>query len=243
MAENAARVSAYRIGALGAILTALGTLASGPLALPVVALVQPQPLWAGAGVFVENFHPIQTLPFYFGFVLLAGSILMLVSICALSKERPASLAALVFMSIGAALVFLNYLTQTTFIPAVVGAYTPESDPVIGAFSMSNPGALAWAIEMWGYGFMGLGTWLAAGFFGAGGLERAARILFVLNGVASVFGALILSFDLRGVFSLPGLVGYGLWNVLYVALAIVFHRVLYRRRAAEHAAQPASQMSR
>jgi len=231
MAENDSRVSAYRIGALGAILTAAGTLASGPLALAVVALVQPQPLWAGAGVFVENFHRIQTLPFYFGFVLLAGSILMLVSICALSKGRPASLAALVFMAIGAALIFLNYLTQTTFIPAIVDSYTPESGPVVAAVSMSNPGALAWAVEMWGYGFMGLGTWLAAGFFGAGGLERAARTLFILNGIASVSGALVVSFDLEGVFSLPGLIGYGLWNVLYVALAVVFHRVLQRRRAA------------
>jgi len=243
MAENAARNSAYRIGALGAVLTAVGTLASGPLALPVVALVQPQPPWAGAGVFVENFHRIQTLPFYFGFVLLGGSILMLVSICALSKGRPASLAALVFMATGTTLIFLNYLTQTTFIPAIVGGYTPESGPVIGAFSMSNAASLAWAIEMWGYGFMGLGTWLAAGFFGAGRLERAARILFILNGVASVFGALIVSFDLEGVFSIPGLIGYGLWNVLYVALAVVFHRVLQRRRAAERATQPASQVSR
>jgi len=231
MAENAARVSAYRIGAIGAILTAAGTLASGPLALPVVALVQPQPLWAGAGVFVANFHLIQTLPFYFGFVLLTGSILMLVAICSLSKWRPASTAALVFMSTGTTLIFFNYLTQTTFIPAIVEAYTPEFDPIIGAFSMSNPIALAWAIEMWGYGFMGLGTWLAAGFFGAGRLERAARILFILNGVASVSGAVVVSFDLEGVFSLPGLVGYGLWNVLYVALAVVFLLVLQRRRAA------------
>jgi len=239
MAENTARVSAYRIGALGAILTAAGTLASGPLALPVVALVQPQPLWAGAAVFVENFHRIQTVPFYFGFVLLTGSILMLVSICAQSKGRPASLAALVFMSIGGALVFLNYLTQTTFIPAIVDGYTPEFAPVIAAFSMSNPGSLAWAIEMWGYGFMGLGTWLAAGFFGAGRLERAARILFILNGVASVSGALVVSFDLEGVFSIPGLVGYGLWNVLYVALSVVFYLVLRRRRAFAAADEPSS----
>ncbi len=239
MAEESAPAAAYDIGALGAILTAIGTLASGPLAIAVVALVRPQPAWVNAGVFVENFHRIQTLPFYCGFVLLAGSILMLVSIYVLSKERPAALAALIFMSIGAALVFLNYLTQTTFIPAVVDDYTPGFDPIISTFSMSNPIALAWAIEMWGYGFMGLGTWLAAGFFGASRLERAAQILFILNGVTSVFGALVLSFDLKGVFSIPGLVGYGLWNVLYVALAVVFYRVLQRRRAASVAGRPAS----
>lgn len=230
MAGKSACASACDAGALGAILTAAGTLASGPLALPVVALVQPQPPWAGPGVFVENFHRIQTLPFYFGFVLLAGSILMLVSIHLLSQGRASTLAGLVFMSIGSALIFLNYLIQTTFIPAAVGNYTPALDPVIGAFSMSNPVSLAWAIEMWGYGFMGLGTWCAATIFAATPLERAARALFILNGIASVFGALAISFNLEGVFSPAGLAGYVAWNLLYVALAVVFHRILRQRRA-------------
>jgi hypothetical protein len=229
MAEESAPTAAYNIGALGAILTTIGTLASGPLALLVIALVQPQPPWASSRVFVENYHRIQSLPFYFGFFLLAGSILMQVSVYLLSNERAAALAALIFMSIGAALIFFNYLTQTTFIPAVVNDYATELDPVISTFSMSNPIALSWAIEMWGYGFMGLGTWLAAGFFGASRLERTARVLFILNGFLSVLGALSVSIDLRGVFSLAGLVGYGFWNLLYVVLAVVFYRVLQTRR--------------
>ena len=227
--EKSAHRDAYRIGILGAILSATGSLTSGPLAVLVVALVRPQPLWNGPDLFVDNFHRIQTLPFYFGLLLAAGSILMLVSIRLLAKRQATALAALIFMSIGAALVIFNYVTQTTFIPAIVTTYTPEIGPVLTTLSMSNPNSLSWALEMWGYGLMGLGTWFAAGFFGTTRLERIAKALFILNGVFGVFGASMASIDLGGVFSTAGMVGYGLWNVLYLALAITFYKVLQRRR--------------
>jgi len=227
--KESTHADAHKIGMLGAIFSVIGILTSGPLAVLVVALVHPQPLWDGPDLFVENFHRIQTLPFYFGFLLATGSILMLVSICLLSKKRATTLTALIFMTIGAAFVIFNYVTQTTLIPAIVDAYTSELGPALTTLSMSNPSSLPWALEMWGYGLMGLGTWLAAGFFSASRLERIAKGLFVVNGVVSVFGALVASIDLGGVFSTAGLVGYGLWNVLYLALAVTFYRVLQNRR--------------
>ena len=227
--EKPMHPDAHKIGKLGAILSASGILASGPLAILVVALVHPQPPWNGPLLFVESFHRIQTLPFYFGFLLAIGSILMLVSVCLLSKKRASALTALIFMSIGAAFVIFNYVTQTTVVPAIVKAYTPELGPVLTMLSMSNPSSLPWAMEMWGYGFIGLGTWLASGFFGSSRLEKTAKSLFILNGVLSVFGAFIASVDLGGVFSIAGLVGYGIWNVLYLALAITFYRVLQQDR--------------
>jgi hypothetical protein len=230
--EISARAGAYKTGMLGAILAAIGILTSGPLAIPVIALVQPQPLWESPELFVENFHRIQTLPFYFGYSLIGGSILMLVSVYLLSEKRAAALAALILMSIGAAFASLNYVTQTTFIPAIVNSYASEYNPIISILSMSNPIALTWAIEMWAYGFMGLGTWLAAGFFGTSPLERTARVLFILNGVLSVLGAIAIAIDLSGVFSIFGLIGYGAWNVLFLVLAVVFYRVLQKRRVGE-----------
>lgn len=232
MTEKTACPDAYGVGLRGAILTAVGILTSGPLALLVVAIVRPQPSWDGAATFVNSFHRIQALPFYFGFLLVLGSILMLVSICVLSRQRARALAALVFMSIGAAFAIGNYVAQTTFIPAVVDRYTADLAPIVAAFSMANPSSLAWSLEMWGYGLMGLGTWIAAGFFGASRLERIARALFILNGVVSILGALIISVDLSGVFSFAGLFGYGLWNVIYLALALVFYRVLKMRRVGD-----------
>ena len=232
MVTEFARADVYRIGSIGAVLTAVGVVTSGPLALLLVALVQPQPPWDGPATFIDSFHRIQTLPFYFGYVLVTGSILMLVSVDLLSRNRATALTALVFMSIGGALAIANYVLQTTFIPAVVDAYTPELALLITTFSMANPTSLVWALEMWAYAFMGLGTWLAAGLFGASPLERTAKALFILNGVTSILGALIISIDLSGVFSVAGLLGYGIWNIIYLALAVVFYRVLARQRARE-----------
>jgi len=232
MVKESIRTDAYKIGAVGAILSAIGVVASGPLAILVVALVQPQPMWDGPTVFVENFHRIQTLPFYFGFLLVVGSILMLVAIYLLSRHRAEALAALVLMSIGAAFAISNYVIQTTFVPAIVNSYSPDFGAVVSSVSMSNPGSLTWAVEMWGYGFMGLGTWLAAGFFRRSRLEKTGKFLFLLNGIVSVLGALLISIDLSGVFSIAGLVGYGIWNILFLFLAVVFYRVLRQRRIAE-----------
>ena len=232
MTDKSARTDAYKIGSLGAILAAIGILSSGPLSIPIVGFVQPQPLWESPELFVENFHRIQTLPFYFGYLLLVGSIMMLVAVCLLSEKRAGALAGLIFMSIGAAFAFFNYVVQTTFIPAIVNDYSSELNPIISIISMSNPIALTWAIEMWAYGFMGFGTWLASGFFGESPLERIARILFIVNGVVSVLGALAITIDLSGVFSMAGLIGYGAWNVLFLVLAIVFYRVLKKRRIGE-----------
>ena len=228
--EKSMHPDACRIGMLGAILTAIGILTSGPLAILVVALVHPQPPWNSPELFVENFHRVQTLPYFFGFLLASGSVLMLVSVRLLSQKRATALTALIFMSIGAAFAIFNYVTQTTFIPALVDSYTSELGPLIAILSMSNPNSLSWAVEMWGYGFIGLGTWLAAGFFGPSRLERTARFLFILNGVLSVFGALIVSVKLGGVFSVAGLIGYGIWNVLYLALAVTFYLALRENRS-------------
>ena len=231
MSDESQPLAAYTIGLTGGVLTAIGIVTSGPLALLIVALVQAQPPWTGPAAFVENFHRIQALPFYFGFVLLGGSILMLVSIYSLARNRTAALAGLVFATAGATLVFFNYVTQTTFIPALVNDYTADLAPVLSAFSMSNPISITWALEMWGYASIGIGTWFAAAFFGATPLERIAKTLFMLNGIVSVLGAIVIAFDLGGMFSIAALVGYGLWNILYLALAVTFCLVLHRLKTA------------
>jgi hypothetical protein len=46
-----------------------------------------------------------------------------------------------------------------FTPGLPVGYSRVADPMIAAVSMSNPTSIAWAIEMWGYGYQGLGTWL------------------------------------------------------------------------------------
>ena len=231
MPKPANQHSAYRIGIAGAILTFTGILLSGPLAILLVSLIRAQPAWQGPEQFVANYHRVQALPFYFGFLLISGSVLMIAAIHRLSEDRGDTLVALVFTAIAAGLIFFNYLIQTTVLPALVRAYTPSLGPIIGIFSMSNPLSIPWAIEMWGYGFLGIGTWLCAGYFSPQGVEGIARYLFIVNGVLSVMGALWTSWDLGWVLSPAGLIVFGIWNLLYLALSAVVYLVFRRRQAA------------
>jgi hypothetical protein len=220
--------AAIRAGVIGSVLTAAGVLLSGPISLLIVSLVKAQPPWVDAATFVDHYHRIQSLPFYFGFVLIAGSITIVASIYQLSGQRTSHLIGLIMTSIAGGMIFFNYMTQTTYVPALVADYAPTADPIIAAIAMANPTAIAWAIEMWGYAFLGLGTWLVAGFFVDRGVERAAKILFVVNGIISVIGALWTALDLGWVLSNAGLVAFALWNVLYLVLAILVLLVLKKR---------------
>lgn len=218
-------------GIASAIVTAVGILFSGPLAFLVVSATHPQPEWSGPAAFVSNYHPIQTVTFYFGFLLVIGSLMIMAYIHDRSRSLK-SLLSLVFTAIAAGLISFNYFTEAAFVPALVRNYTPDLDPVISVFAVTSPFALFWAVEMWGYGFLGLGTLFAVDYFAAGGLERWTRFLFTANGVVSVAGALYTAFHQEWVLSVAGLVSYALWNLLYLALAIAFLLVELRRRAKE-----------
>jgi len=62
------------------------------------------------------------------------------------------------------------------------------------------------------------------------VEGTAKSVLILNGVLSVIGAFWTAFDLGWVLSVAGLIAFGLWNLLYVVLAIVFLLVLRRRQS-------------
>lgn len=118
----------------------------------------------------------------------------------------------------------------TVIPALVKNFSTDNSFAINLLTMTNPHAITWAIEMWGYGFLGLGTWFVAGFFDNQGIEKTAKIIFILNVVLSIIGSFWTSFDLGWVLSIPGLISFGLWNVLYALLAITLFIVLKKRQA-------------
>ncbi|MBN1181125.1 MAG: hypothetical protein JXB49_02485 [Bacteroidales bacterium] len=222
----------YRLGITGAILIMLGTIFPSLFAI----FLQPkQPAWESAQVFVKHYHELQSLPIYFGFFLIGGSLILLATIFLLSKAKLYPLLGLIFGIVGAAVVSLNYIIQTTFIPAVVTEYTESHAVIIEAFAMGNPTSFAWAAEMWGYGFIGLATWFAASFFGNKGIEKTAKVLFILNGILSIAGALYTAFNLGWVLTVPGYVSFGLWNLLYFILAII-SIVVFSRRIKDEAAK-------
>lgn len=155
--------------------------------------------------------------------------MLLAAIYYLSKSKLNPFLGLIFGVVGAAIVSLNYIIQTTFIPALVAEYTPSQATIIQAFTMGNPTSFAWAAEMWGYGFIGLATWLAAVFFRNQGIERVVKILYILNGVLSIGGALLTAIDLGWVLTTPGYISFGLWNILYLILALITIKVLISRK--------------
>jgi hypothetical protein len=218
----------YTLGVVGGILIALGTIFPSLFAI----FLQPrQPPWQSAAVFVQHYHQIQTLPFYFGFFLVVGSVMLLVATYLMAPLPQSPLVGLLFGVIGSAIVCINYIAQTTYIPAMVAEYTPDQAVMLQALSMANPTSLAWAFEMWGYGGIGLGTWFAASVFGATGLERVAKVLFVLNGILSLVGALWTAVDLGWVLEPAGYIAFGVWNLLYLVLAVVSIVVFLRRKRA------------
>src|SRR3954466_11350640 len=141
--------------------------------------------WASAGAwmtFARQYHPLQTLPFFLGFVLVAGLVVMTASVSLLAKpeQRARVSVAVALISSFSALVFLNYVVQTTFVPLLVRGYSSSSAPVVAALTMSNPNSLGWCLEMWAYALAGVATWLIAVVFEQGKLEKAARLAFAAN---------------------------------------------------------------
>lgn len=228
MKENYNDKIKYTFGIVGAVFIVLGTVFPSLFAI----FLQPkQPPWESAAVFVQHYHVIQSLPFYFGFFLIGGSLMLLVAVYLLAASPYSPLLGLMFAIVGSGIVCINYIIQTTYIPAVVAGYTPDQAVVLQALSMSNPTSLAWAFEMWGYGGIGLATWLAASFFGATGIERFAKILFILNGILSLIGAGWTALDLGWVLTPPGYISFGVWNLLYLVLAVVTISVFLQRKKA------------
>jgi len=233
--------TACRTGIYAAAITLLGILLSGPLAILLLAKLHPQPPWQDAELFARHFHESQTFPYFAGFFLVGGYVVLMASLHALATdaEKPRTAAALSFTAVFASLVFLNYIVQTTIIPALVRQYTPDNAAIIALFSMSNPTSLAWAIEMWAWGFLGVATWLASPVLSTSQVERLASATFIANGVSSVLGAICTAARPAWVMTPPGLVGFVLWNALVFAMSILVVVALKQRLREETWRSPES----
>lgn len=225
---------AARSAAQAALAVIAGILLSGPLALLVVALVHPQPVWASPSRFAAEFDGIQLLPYLGGFVLIGGCVALVAHLAALAPPARRGRANLALALAGsfAALIVLNYILQTTFVPSLVRPYRPEHDVLIAALSMSNPRSLAWALEMWGYGVLGVSTWLVACAFDRSvRLERITHTTFIANGIISIAGALATAFAPGWEMTVGGGIAFGAWNLLMIVLGALVIAVMRRRTVA------------
>ena len=196
---------------LSAILVLAGAVFSGPVAMLVVSQTAPQPPWMGVETFVNNYRPVQALPYALGYVLLAGFVLFAAACHAGARAnlRLRTSAALVFTAVYAALVFTNYTIQLGFIPRMLN----ERPTYIGDLTMANPSSFAWFLEMFGYAAMGAATWLVAAGFRGNRRADGIRYLLIGNGLISIVGAACTALFDRWVFSTAGFISFAAWNVL------------------------------
>lgn len=210
---------------LGAVVALTGYVMSGPVAFLIVRLWKPQPLWVSPDVFAENYSAIQDMPYYFGFLLIGG-MLMLVAGHYLNfredddEKKFHLLVALGWTIVFCTLISFNYICQTTFVRNLALHYTPEHDAAIAAFSMSNPLSFCWANEMWGYAFLGIATLLMAGYYRD--RNNVIRVLLIANGIVSVGSAVWTIVDINWVMTTAGLIAYFVWNVLMIVLMIMIY---------------------
>jgi hypothetical protein len=109
------------------------------------------------------------------------------------------------------------MVQTTTVPALLSDGSSTGQSLAAWLTMANPRSLGWALEMWGYALLGIATWLAAPVFDGGRLEGLTRNLFVLNGPLSVAGGVATALMPGWVLQPAGLVAFGAWNVLIIAM--------------------------
>jgi hypothetical protein len=70
-----------------------GLVLSGPVSLAVVTL-HPQPVWIGPEAFARAYHPIQTIPYFTGFLLVGGSLFLIAALTiAAFRHKPRDAAA------------------------------------------------------------------------------------------------------------------------------------------------------
>jgi hypothetical protein len=131
--------------------------------------------------------------------------------------------------------FVQLLYRSHFRSCTGSQLHTGTDSVLSTFAVTNPFSIFWSIEMWGYGFLGLGTFFAVDFFSTRGIEGFTRFLFLANGIVSLAGSIYTSFYLEWVLSTAGLVSYAIWNLLYLLLAIMFLLIILRRRSRSNAA--------
>ncbi|KAF0235437.1 MAG: hypothetical protein FD181_3514 [Prolixibacteraceae bacterium] len=79
--------------------------------------------------------------------------------------------------------------------------------------MSNPVSFAWALEMYGWGGIGLSFIFMAFIFEKSKPERTLKMLFLANGFCSVASALMTSFNMNRLFSPAGFAALIVLNLL------------------------------
>jgi hypothetical protein len=211
----------YRFGITAIWINIFGVILSGLFCPVLSAIVCPQPPWQGPGLFIESFHPLQTATFFCGYFLVIGSLLTFIALYKMASDEKKiwALSALAINVVFTAVVFLNYIIQTTYVPYLANNNPPEAATILAVFTMSNPGSFAWALEMYGWGGIGLSFIFMSFIFEKSEYEPVLKLLFFINGFCSFGSAIMTSIDMKWLFSPAGFVALIIWNILVMVIDI------------------------
>ena len=207
-----------RFISISALIVSIGILMSGPIGNLIVQLVHKQEAWNGIQEFINGYSRIMSMPIAFGFLLVIGFVLFFASLYRTGNEdkRILEISGIMFCVIFSSIISLNYIINVAYVPNVLD----QSGANITFLTMSNPMSLAWVLEMFGYGFLGLATGFVAPLFGNKGTQGAIRYLLIINAIISILGAVVTAANLSGVLSIYGMIGYYFWNLLIFIIMIL-----------------------
>ncbi len=216
------KTNVLQFGRAAVLTNVFGILFSGLIFPVLAAVLHPQPPWQNPQLFIQSFHWLQTATFFCGYFLITGSLLTFVTLYFLAEKECKiwALSGLALNVIFSVVVFLNYIIQTTYVPYLVQNHSSEADFILAAFSMANPGSFAWALEMWGWGGIGLSFIFMAFIFKNQKREQTLRRLFFINGVCSIASAILTSINMNWIFSPAGFAALIIWNLLVLVIDII-----------------------
>lgn len=165
--------------------------------------------WTGVEAAAASYSQVPIWLSILPSLLLAPSFLWLVSCLhgeTAPEHRQRTRLALALTAVYAALVGLNYTVQLTVVRA--GMLSGETDG-LALWAMGNPHSIFWALEVVGYGFMGLAAAVAA----PGLTSVAARRLFYANALIQVV-ATAAYFVTVNPFHPLVLISLGIWGVTF-----------------------------
>lgn len=182
----------------------------------MVKVTHPQPVWQGPEQYTEHFHPVQSVPYLFGMLLMLGFLLFFSALPKAQNESARVMKRLCayFTGLYAITIFTNYFLQIAVVPNFLA-----NGALIAALAADNAHSMFWYIEMVGYGFLGLATWASASLFPGSGNYRGLRALLILNGISSLFSAVWNFVDPGWVFTPFGIISYIVWNLLVVVIMV------------------------
>ena len=194
-----------KLGMVSSLLLALG----GALSL------------AAAAAFAAAFHRVRALAIAPGLLIGVAFVILAFSV---HSYVPAAKKAWSGLSLVFAIVFAAVAGANTMIQLTTAGQTTLPGAVDGSelLAVSNPRSIFWALRVTGLGFFGTAALFAAPIYGAGGLERAIRLLLVLGGTVSVAAAAAHAVNSNWLFTAAGAIIFAAWGLILLITSGLIH---------------------